>query len=583
MIEVELPDGRVIDVDTSDPAVAASAARKFMGGVQQEPSSSPGFMEKIGKLWDNPPPGPSLIGMAKQLYSGVTAPGDALAGKLDVNSPEAIGRTTALAGVPMLASTAAPRGALGTGFVRPSRGNIATEPATQPGALLQAAERIDVPVPKFLASEDMTTQRLAAGLKNIPGAGDRIFKSTQETVQSLGGAATKAADEVGTGSVPVAGSASKDALAHWITEKSGDIASRLYNAVDPLVKDTPRELFATRKTVSEIMARRANSKIPGASPAVELVGEAIATPGGLNYQGVKGLRTFLGEMTPEEMVARGVNKAEAKQLYGALTQDLKGTILDAGGPKALNAFERANSTFEIIAERRKALAKIIGTKGDAAPEAVFAKLTAMAGSKSSADIGRLVLARKAMGVEAWNEVSSAVIARLGRDPQGNFSPDRFFTAYGNISPNAKSVLFKSTGRDDVARSLDDINIVVNGIKERITKFGNPSGTAQNLIGASMAGSAFVDPWGFVKALGGVLGGNALAVALSKPATAKAIASVVKSSDIVSRQPSASALTLHQTALRNLVNLLGGGTDLAAKLQSVTPGRGEDQNVPAMRM
>ena len=42
MIEVELPDGRVVEIETDDPNVAASAARKFMG-VADAPEKPPGY------------------------------------------------------------------------------------------------------------------------------------------------------------------------------------------------------------------------------------------------------------------------------------------------------------------------------------------------------------------------------------------------------------------------------------------------------------------------------------------------------------------------------------------------------------
>ncbi len=41
MIEVELPDGRVVEIDTDDPQQAARAAQRFMQSQQQEPQSQP--------------------------------------------------------------------------------------------------------------------------------------------------------------------------------------------------------------------------------------------------------------------------------------------------------------------------------------------------------------------------------------------------------------------------------------------------------------------------------------------------------------------------------------------------------------
>lgn len=579
--------------DMPDAALADALHTKFYSDIPRQEfdqkiglaSSKPvrGLGQRLSDLWENPPAGGLVSTIIKPFVEGATAPGDVLAGKLDPMGEgryDAAHRMAGLASVATLATApggpwAVPRGALTSGLVPRAAPAVAADAAKSGSQeIIAAGNRINTPIPKFLATEDMTTQRLAAGLRNIPGAGDKIVKATQQTTDALGSSAKQLSESLGTGSQEVAGSAAKDAITGWVTDGSKKVASRLYDAVDPLVDQSfTRELHATRNAVSEIMAKRANSKIPGKSPAVGTVMDAVQS-GGLNYEGIKGLRTFIGDMTPQEMVAKGIAPKEAERLYAAMTEDLKGTILDAGGPQALAAFEKANGVFDMIAARRKALGKIVGMAGDAAPEAVFSRLVSYAGSKSSADIGRLMSARKAMGQEAWSEVASAVVSKLGRDPQGNFSADRFFTAYGNLAPAAKSALFK-TGKENVGRSLDDINTVVKGIREKVTRFGNPSGTAQNLIGASMAGMVFTDPTHILKALAGLVGGNAMATALAKPAQAKAIANYVKATR------SSSPLAM-QAAARSLAVALGN-PNLAPKLHAITQSRGEDQQVPAGRM
>ena len=176
-----------------------------------------------------------------------------------------------------------------------------------------------------------------------------------------------------------------------------------------------------------ILDRRANAKIPGDSGAVKFVQDAITTPGGLNYQGIKHLRSALGEMTSDQMVSQGITNQERDQIYGALTEDLKGTILDHGGPDALNAFEKANNVAKQVFSRRSDLAKIVGIRGDTAPELVFDKISQMMSQGRGANLNRLMVARRAIGHDAWDEVASALIARAGRDANGNFSPDRFVT------------------------------------------------------------------------------------------------------------------------------------------------------------
>jgi hypothetical protein len=172
-----------------------------------------------------------------------------------------------------------------------------------------------------------------------------------------------------------------------------------------------------------------------------------------------------------------------------------------------------------------------------------------------------LLARKTIGHEAWDEVASAVIGRMGRDASGNFSPDRFVTAYGALSPQSRQILFGSTWRSreplavpprtraqdptmaqypalegkspTLKDSLDKIQQVSEAYHKRITEFENKSKSGGAVLGglamwelaksagAAMTGAGSVlDP---LKVLTGLLGGKALARYLSEPVTAKQVA------------------------------------------------------------
>jgi len=584
--------------DMPDGTLADALYSKFYSDLPRDEfnskiglKSEPGFMDRLGKLWENPPPGPSIIGAVKSAADFITNAGrvgghpglrredftdiPANPGPSQTGIGSALGLRASgfgsqpndalaemgVAGAGVIGSGTlfgAPAGVFASGAARPvPTTRVPSSAASLP--LLEAAERQGVPLPEFLASEDMLTQRLAAGLKNVPGAGDTIVKATRQTVDSLGDATKRVEQGFGAGSAEVAGGSAKDAIAGWIGEGSKDVSRRVYGAVDGLVNpEVRRPLTSTRSAVAEIMADRANAKIPGASPAVQLVTDAVSDAAGMNYAGVKDLRTFLGDLTPEEMVAKGVSRGEANRLYSALTQDLRATIQEGGGPAALKAFEKANTVHAQIMGRKQDLAKVIGAKGDASPEAVFSRLTAMAGSKSSADMGKLMQARKAMGSEAWDEVASGVVSRLGRDPQGNFSPDRFFTAYGNLSEGGRNLLFSTSGKDNLAKALNDINMIVNAHKEKIGQFSNPSGTAQNLIGAGLFAQLFSDPTFLLKSFAGLAGGNIMASALSKPASAKAVANLVRAAQRVRKDRGPAALAALQAAQRELLVSIGQG-------------------------
>lgn len=564
------------------------------------------LLQRVGrtvqKAFENPPEGPSLIGAAKSAFKAFTDPLPSGAGGFGLRREDytdipgedqplrpLIERGANMAATTMLTSAgaAARRGAdpnsLGSGFVpRPPSSPIPNPTAVAAEAAPQVVERasaIDVPIPRYMVDERRMTQGLAAGLQNIPGAGDKIAKAAGDTVSALGRAADRVKEGYGSGSTVVAGSEAKDALATWITEGSGKVAERIYNSVDKLIDPAiSTELKSTAQAAQTILDRRALSKIPGESAAVKTVMDAITEPGGLTYDGIKGLRTFIGEMTPQEIISQGLKASEVKQLYGALTTDLRRSVLDAGGPSALTAFNKANSIFEQIATRREQLTKIIGAKGDIAPEAVLARLQAMAGSKSSADVGKLDAARKAMGPEAWNEVASATIQKLGRDPQGEFSIKRFLTAYGNLSPSGRAKLFQTTGKDNLANSLAYIYQVSNHIEQKLSQFYNPSGTAKSLVSTGVVMGILHHP---IQTLTTLIGGGRMATVLSEPATAQATAEWTKAYLASINSPGSGATKAARAASEKLSALIAGqdGSNpavLASQLQRGIAGQAANE-------
>jgi hypothetical protein len=236
------------------------------------------------------------------------------------------------------------------------------------------------------------------------------------------------------------------------------------------------------------------------------------------------LRSFLGEKTPMELASQGLAPTEVKRIYGAMTKDLGTVVREAGGPEAFTAWKEANALTRLTKLQQQALSKVVGAEGDAAPEMVFNRLVTYANSKAGADLNRLRLAKKAMGPEAWNEIGSALIARLGRAPDETFSPQRFVTAFGNMAPTARNELF--SGQQQAA--LADLFTVSKHIQDRITRFGNPSGTARGgIIGQAITGGAlWSEP---ISTLTTLVGARLASEALARPAVVRAATRVARAS------------------------------------------------------
>lgn len=503
------------------------------------------------------------------------------------------------AGIPLAAQEAAQEGdARGVALsflpaapaARPlSRMPIPVPTQTPPRqALLEAAERQGVELPRVVASDAMGAQQAGKVAANIPLAGVPLRKASQQSIDQLDEAVKRTQSGYGSGDVAGAGEGARAAVENYIGPK-GILQSRVakaYEAVDSAVDNSVLSpLPSTSAAAGRIISRRDNAAIDRPSEAVSRIQTAINRQGGMNYEGIKDLRTYIGEMMKQSNLPADISQGELKQIYKGLTEDLRNAVQNAGGSRALGLWERANTYTARVAERSENLNRILGAKSD---EQLIGKILQAAGTKNTADAKLLAQARKAMPVDEWEDIASAAISRMGQNPAMNvtpgqavaesgFSPDRFMTAYANLSPTGRAMLFRSTGKGDLANSLDDIALISQRFK-RLNTFANPSGTGQTVAGA-MGGGAFVaEP---LTALAGIVGGGAMATIMARPAAAKATATWMKHKLAVAsfEKPTASSTAISYAADRTLANALsaeglGDAGAILRQLQGTVPGRAE---------
>jgi hypothetical protein len=418
--------------------------------------------------------------------------------------------------------------------------------------VVQAAGRLDVQIPRAVTTDNMAVQRTAAGLRNVPIAGDPIVQASRRAQGQLNDAANRVADDLGATSREEAGNTALTAMREWTTTESREITKRAYDAVDAAITQpgalTP--LQATQGVVSNILTRRTNAALPGNGQAVDFIAEAVMRPGGLNYEGVKQLRTAVGEMMRPGMLPQGMSDGEVRAIYGALSDDLRNAVRNSGGARAEQLFNRANRTNQLVQERRDEFARIIGKDGSAPAEQVLDRLLQMASDKAGGNLQRLVQARRVMDPAEWQEVSGTLISRLGRDAEGNFTPDRFVTAWGNLSDQGRNILFGGAGGS--RQALDDIATISSRFKQ-LNQFSNPSGTAQNVGFAGIGAGTFADP---VSAATIVLSGRVMSSVLASPSTASSMARWARTYEIAARRPSAASVAALQSASRNFANTIG---------------------------
>lgn len=450
--------------------------------------------------------------------------------------------------------------------------------------IARASQRLGVPIPRAAATDSIPVKASAGAVAQIPVVGTPLVKASKDATTGLDNAARNVATSYGEPERFAAGTSAKGGLVNWITDKSRDIADRVYGNVDQHINPNfSAPLGETRKAVQGILGERGQAFLPSGK-AVDMVSDAIKPASTLTYEGVKRLRTAVGEALDGGIVPEGMSKGDLKRIYGALTSDLRANVAQSGGAKAVDAFDKANRLFEQIAARRSTLAKIVGTDGGAQPEAVLDRLISMASASRGGDLSKLSQARKAIGAEGWNDVAAAAVNKLGRaSPEADFSGERFLTAWGNLSPAGKQLLFKSTGKADLASALDDIATLSKAHKS-LMQFGNPSGTGRAVTFTGMAGAMWANP---IATLSGALGGYGMARIFASPVAAKSTAKWLSAVNKAAKSSSPARIALVMGATRNLVNNLadlGISGDGLRSLSGQAPAHADNQeqkDVPAI--
>jgi hypothetical protein len=453
-------------------------------------------------------------------------------------------------------------------------------------AAISAAERIGVEVPKGIATDSPLAAFTAQVAARAPGGGP-LMKAIEESRDALKGATGRAAEMAGgTTDAAIAGDNYAKAIDESFKPSVKRGVSAAYDNLSQLVdpnKLTP--LHETKNVTAGIVGRRAESFIDGQGKAVDAVAEATRQPNGLTFDGIKGLRTHIGEMLDSGVFPEGMSEHELRGIYAGLSEDLKSAAMNAGGPRAVAALERANELNRQVIDWKEGIKKVLGPDSRSG-EGIAGAIIRAASNGASADLETLAKARSAVPQDVWRDIASTAISKLGTGRNGEWTPAAFATDFRKLSDRGKALLFRSVGSGDVLPFLNDIAEVSQKFVDR-GKLANTSGTAgHNALytagGAALAGIAhgsFVEP---LTAIGGIAGINGIARLLARPATA---ASVARWSRIYNTFATSQAPTARiglEIASRNLANTAASNgvkfnpSDLMRVVQSPSSARAQDQ-------
>jgi hypothetical protein len=206
--------------------------------------------------------------------------------------------------------------------------------------------------------------------------------------------------------------------------------------------------------------------------------------------------------------------------------------------------------------------------GGRTDEALYSAINSYAKSGSRGDINLLSKVLQAVPQAERGNLASAMVRDMGVSPRtGQFSPDVFVSAWNTYRPEAKALLFGMSGPQRAA--LDDIAKISLRMKEVGSRFGNPSGTAQNVNYFALAGSAIAAP---LTTLAAALGGAGAAKVLSSPVGASSVAKWSRAYEAAATAPTPARLEAYNRASSLLainVSQVNGGRikEILSSLQS----------------
>jgi hypothetical protein len=445
-------------------------------------------------------------------------------------------------------------------------------PSSSTGEAIEAAGRLGVDLPKAIASESKNVNFLGQVMAKAPG-GAPLHTAIEEGLQGeegLAGALKRTGAEAGgVADAKAAGTGVTTGLEDIFKPESQKVVRSFYDRLKTLVdpnKTAP--LTEVQKTVGDILARKqayGNEKLGG---AVDAVAGALQRPGGLTYEAMQDLRTSVRELQKKGergLLPPTMSEGELNDIYGALTRDLGNAAEITGGPRGRAAWEVANRASRLRKEALDTLNKVVGPKSRS-DEGVMDALHRMAGTGAGADVDTLSTVRQALtGIPgavkgapgAWENVASTVISRLGKNSQGEFSPNLFIRDYNDLSPAGRRMLFSGVGHGNVVNALDDIARVSDKYV-KAGKLANTSGSAGHgaLIGAIATGATRLASGDVLTPIGiaaGVLGANMTSRLLGAPATAASVARWTRAVDSLAQTPGLRTWAAYNVASRNLGN------------------------------
>lgn len=287
--------------------------------------------------------------------------------------------------------------------------------------------------------------------------------------------------------------------------KSGN----LWGKFDSLIDDSaPVSATNTQEALGKLVNNTEFGQVLN-NPLIARIKTVFDEAGGqIDYSTFRQLRSAIGERLGSKELVSDIPRAQLKQLYGALSQDLKG-VASQYGDDAVKALGRANQYTKAGHERLDGFVERIVNKADL--DKVF-----QAATRGGEGIQAMNAVKRSLKPEEWEVVSSNVLRKLGRATSGNqddvgevFSVNKFLTDWDKLGRTKSVLLSGSPKLNNYRKNLDKIASAANRFKEGVSAMENPSGTGQFLANVgTLTGAGAALGSGNMMTFGGILAGIA---------------------------------------------------------------------------
>jgi hypothetical protein len=373
-------------------------------------------------------------------------------------------------------------------------------------------------------------------LSNYPGGAGRIAQFGEQQQAAIGGKVEQIAEGLSRATPTTAGKAIERGAESFrestIGFGKGSTASKLYDEAEKLIGKNhtvvPKNTMAFLEEITTPIPglERTSRSTMITSPEMQSIADDLmadmsnlAQQGkqGFSYEGMKALRSRIGNAIGSSLFNPNVDTAQLRRMYGLLSQDIAESL--ANNPKALSKLKRADLFYNKAMQRMDEVAKIVDKNGGG--EVIFNAL--VSGVKDGAT--RLTSVMRSLPLEAKKDVTAAVIRRMGTAKEGKgasdifadqFSSETFLTNYNKLSKEAKMALFGQAqyGKTFFA-DMDAVAKAARNLRESGKYLMNTSGTARQ--------SQFTSLFSAVASIPGLIAGGATESAAAGAITAGAAA------------------------------------------------------------